>query len=183
MATHDDGVPNAPPFTTKDQAVQIFTQSAVATHVPKPVIDPTAGVTVTLDAAVMSHFALTVKVPTAVADQKDHTLALTVASVRAFVLLALPSKELPALVASPVIVPIVLAVVRAVAVEALPVKAPTKVVEVTLVRPTIVVAVSPKEIDVDPIVIELLASLALAIAVNHAQILPLVSVPTVVILD
>jgi len=57
------------------------------------VIDPTAGVTVTLDAAVMSHFALTVKVPTAVADQKDQTFALTVASVPVPVTFPVPSND------------------------------------------------------------------------------------------
>jgi hypothetical protein len=61
-------------------------------------------------------------------------------------MLAEPSKEVPL---------IVLAVVRVaaeVAVEALPVRAPTKVVEVTEVRPAIVVAVAPSATDVLPIV-------------------------------
>ena len=106
---------------------------------------------------------------------------LTVASVRAFVLLALPSKELPALVASPVIVPIVLAVVRAVAVEALPVKAPINVVEVTEVSHASVVLVPPRDIEVEPIVIVLFAKLPLAIAVPFHT--PVVIVPSVVIDD
>jgi hypothetical protein len=44
------------------------------------------------------------------------------------------------------------AVVALVAVEALPVKAPTKVVDVTEVRPTNVVTVAPKATAVEPIV-------------------------------
>lgn len=61
----------------------------------------------------------------------------------------------------------------------MPVKAPTKVVDVTDVRPTIVVAVPPKEMVVDPIVIELLARSAFAIAVPFQT--PVVIVPKVVI--
>lgn len=94
---------------------------AVHTPVQSPVIEPTAGVIVVLPAAVTSHFALTVKVPAAVALPKDPTFALTVARVRALVLFAVPSNDEPVLVASPVSVPIVLAVCRAVAVQALPV--------------------------------------------------------------
>ena len=56
-----------------------------------------------------------------VALPNEPTLLLTVAKVKAFVLFAVPSKVLPALVASPVVVPIVLAVCKAVAVPALPV--------------------------------------------------------------
>jgi hypothetical protein len=48
-----------------------------------------------------------------------------------------------------------------VAVEALPVRAPTKVVEVTEVKPANVVTVAPRETAVDPIVTELLVSPAL----------------------
>ena len=44
------------------------------------------------------------------------------------------------------------AVVAVVAVEALPDKAPTKVVDVTEVRPAMVVAVDPKLMAVEPIV-------------------------------
>ena len=46
------GVPRAPPLTTKDPAVPTATAKAVATLVPRPVIDPTAGVTVVLPASV-----------------------------------------------------------------------------------------------------------------------------------
>ena len=53
------------------------------------------------------------------------------------------------------------AVVALVAVEAFPVKAPTKVVDVTEDSPAIVVAELPKDIEVLPTVIELLANLAL----------------------
>jgi hypothetical protein len=45
------------------------------------VIDPTAGVTVTLDAAVTKPFALTVIWEVCVAEPNDPTLLLTVASV------------------------------------------------------------------------------------------------------
>ena len=47
-----DGVPNTPPLTTKAPAVPTFTPNAVATPVPKPVIEPTAGVIVVLPAKV-----------------------------------------------------------------------------------------------------------------------------------
>lgn len=120
VAVIDDGVPPAQFNTTGAPAVPTLIARAVPTPVPSPVIEPTAGVTVVLLAAVIRPFALTVKVPAAVADPKDPTLALTVARVRAFVLLAEPSKLEPALVASPVIVPIVLGVARAVAVQAFP---------------------------------------------------------------
>ena len=46
------GVPNPPPLTTNAPADSVLTASAVATPVPKPVIDPTAGVTVVLPASV-----------------------------------------------------------------------------------------------------------------------------------
>jgi len=46
------GVPNAPPLTTNAPADPVLTANAVATPVPKPVIDPTAGVTVVLPAKV-----------------------------------------------------------------------------------------------------------------------------------
>jgi hypothetical protein len=71
-------------------------------------------------AAVMRPFPLTVKEGIEVEEPKEPTLALTVARVVALVLLAVPSKEEPALVISPVSVPIVLAVCSAVAVQALP---------------------------------------------------------------
>ena len=47
-----EGVPKAPPLTTKAPAEPVFTASAVATPVPRPVIEVTAGVTVVLLAAV-----------------------------------------------------------------------------------------------------------------------------------
>lgn len=68
----------------------------------------------------MRPFPLTVKVGIEVEDPKEPTFELTVAKVRALVLLAVPSNEDPALVTSPVAVPIVRAVCRAVAVQALP---------------------------------------------------------------
>ena len=46
------GVPKAPPLTTKAPAEPTLTAKAVATPVPKPVIEPTAGVTVVLPARV-----------------------------------------------------------------------------------------------------------------------------------
>ena len=46
------GVPNAPPFTTNAPAEPVLTARAVATPVPNPVIEPTAGVTVVLPAKV-----------------------------------------------------------------------------------------------------------------------------------
>ena len=46
------GVPKASPLTTKAPAVPTLTARAVATLVPSPVIDPTAGVTVVLPARV-----------------------------------------------------------------------------------------------------------------------------------
>ena len=63
-----DGVPNAPPFTTTAPDDPVFTANAVATPVPKPVIEPTAGVTVVLPASVSWPCALTVNVPTWVAE-------------------------------------------------------------------------------------------------------------------
>lgn len=120
VPVRDEGVPPAPLNKTGAPAVPTLIASAAPTPVPSPVIEPTAGVTVVLLAAVISPFALTVKVQAAVALPKEPTFALTVARVIAFVLLAEPSKELPALVASQVTVPIVLAVCRAVAVQALP---------------------------------------------------------------
>jgi hypothetical protein len=60
------------------------------------------------------------------------------------------------------------AVVAVVALEALPVKAPTKVVDVTLVNPAIVVAVLPKLIAVEPIVIDELLRAELGMLVNDA---------------
>ena len=60
------------------------------------------------------------------------------------------------------------AVVALVAVLAFPVSAPTKVVEVTLVNPAIVVAVSPKLIAVDPSVILELVRAELGILVKDA---------------
>jgi hypothetical protein len=50
----------------------------------------------------------------------------------------------------------VLDVCNVVAVDALPVSAPTNVVELTEVRPSIVVAVAPSEIEVEPTVTALL---------------------------
>ena len=46
------GVPRTPPFTTKAPAVPTLTPKAVETLVPKPVIEPTAGVTVVFPAKV-----------------------------------------------------------------------------------------------------------------------------------
>jgi len=60
------------------------------------------------------------------------------------------------------------AVVAVVAVDALPVKAPTKVVEVTLVNPAIVVALEPKLIAVEPTVIDELLRAALGMLVKDA---------------
>lgn len=62
------GVPKAPPLTTKAPAEPTLIAKAVATPVPRPVIDPTAGVTVVLPAKVNCPCALTVKVPTWVAE-------------------------------------------------------------------------------------------------------------------
>ena len=42
----DDGVPNAPPLTTKEPAEPVLVPNAVDTPVPSPVILPTAGVIV-----------------------------------------------------------------------------------------------------------------------------------------
>jgi hypothetical protein len=58
------------------------------------------------------------------------------------------------------------AVFADVAVEALPVNAPTNVVEVTEVRPAIVVADEPNAIAVEPIVVELLVNCAFPIPVT-----------------
>ena len=60
------------------------------------------------------------------------------------------------------------AVVAVVAVEALPDKAPTKVVDVTEVRPAKVVEVPPKLIAVDPIVTLELVKAELGIEVKPA---------------
>ena len=60
------------------------------------------------------------------------------------------------------------AVVAEVAVDALPVKAPTKVVEVTEVRPAIVVTVPPKLTEVDPIVMLELVNATLGMFVRLA---------------
>ena len=62
------GVPKAPPLTTKAPAEPTLTAKAVATPVPSPVMEPTAGVTVVLPARVNWPCALTVKVPTWVAE-------------------------------------------------------------------------------------------------------------------
>ena len=43
-----DGVPKTPPLTTNEPAVPTATAKAVATLVPKPVTEPTAGVIVVL---------------------------------------------------------------------------------------------------------------------------------------
>ena len=48
-----EGVPNAPPFTTGEPAEPTLIASAVATPVPKPVIEPTAGVIVVFVALVI----------------------------------------------------------------------------------------------------------------------------------
>ena len=60
------------------------------------------------------------------------------------------------------------AVVAVVAVDALPVKAPTKVVDVTLVSPAIVVAVPPRLIAVEPTVIDELLRAELGMLVKDA---------------
>lgn len=60
------------------------------------------------------------------------------------------------------------AVVALVAVEALPVKAPTKVVDVTEVRPANVVTVAPKATEVEPIVTLELTKAAFGMLVNEA---------------
>jgi hypothetical protein len=62
------GVPRTPPFTTNDPADPTATPNAVATLAPRPVIEPTAGVTVVLPARVSCPWALTEKVPTWVAE-------------------------------------------------------------------------------------------------------------------
>lgn len=95
----------------------------VATLVPKPVIEPTAGVIVVLAAAVMRPFPLTVKVPAAVADPNAPTLLLTVARVPAAVTFPVPSKAGEVHTKSPVIA-IVRPVASAVAVAAFPVVDP-----------------------------------------------------------
>lgn len=118
----DDGVPSAPPFVTKAPEDPTLTPRAVATPVPRPVIDPTAGVTVVFPAAVISPFPFTVKVPTCVAEPNDPTFAFTVASVPAAVTLPDPSNDGDVYVKSPVM-DIVLPVARAVAVVAFPDKA------------------------------------------------------------
>ena len=62
------GVPKTPPLTTKALAEPTLTAKAVATPVPSPVMEPTAGVTVVLPARVNWPCALTVNVPTWVAE-------------------------------------------------------------------------------------------------------------------
>jgi hypothetical protein len=120
-------VPNtkAPDPVSSVTAVAKFALVEDANHAPmpeaKPVIDPTDGVTVCEEIAVIKPFAFAVTVSEVVADPKDPTFEFTVARVKALVLFADPSKELPTLVASPVIVPIVRAVCNVVAVPALPV--------------------------------------------------------------
>jgi hypothetical protein len=83
----------------------------VATPVPSPVIDPTAGVMVTLLAAVISPFPFTVNVPVWVALPKLPTFEFTVANVPAAVTFAEPLKEGEVYAKSPVIA-IVLPVVN-----------------------------------------------------------------------
>ena len=112
-------------------------------------------------AAVIRPLALTVKLGTLVPLPKLPVFELTVASVSAALTAALPSK-LTVQAASPLAV-IARAVLSFVAVEALPVNAPTKLVEVTLVKPASVVSLLPRAIAVVPIVTLLFASLALAI--------------------
>jgi hypothetical protein len=87
----------------------------------EPVKVPAGAITALPEAAVINPFPFTVKVGIDVDEPNEPTLAFTVAKVVAFVLFPVPSKELPALVTSPVKVPIVLAVCKAVAVPALPV--------------------------------------------------------------
>ena len=58
------GVPKAPPLTSTEPAVPTLIAKAVATPVPRPVIDPTAGVIVVLPARVNWPCWLTVNVPT-----------------------------------------------------------------------------------------------------------------------
>jgi hypothetical protein len=66
----------------------------VPTPVPRPVIEPTAGVIVLVEAAVINPLPLTVKAGAAVADPKEPVLVLTVARVVA--------REAPGVVISPV---------------------------------------------------------------------------------
>ena len=68
-----------------------------------------------------------------------------------------------------------------VTVPAFPVNAPTNVVEVTELSPASVVEVAPRDIFVEPMVTELLARFAFAIAVPFQT--PVVIVPSVVIDD
>ncbi len=68
LKSPDAGVPKAPPFTTKAPAELVFTANAVATPVPKPVIDPTAGVMVVLVADVIWPWALTAMAGVVVAE-------------------------------------------------------------------------------------------------------------------
>ena len=68
----------------------------------------------------------------------------------------------------PVTFPAIVAVVADVAVDALPVKAPTKVVDVTEVRPAMVVAVPPRLTAVEPIVMLELVSAPLGMFVRLA---------------
>ena len=63
-----EGVPNAPPFTTGEPAEPTLIANAVATPVPKPVIEPTAGVTVVFVALVIWPCALTAITGVAVAE-------------------------------------------------------------------------------------------------------------------
>ena len=83
VSVPDDGVPNAPLKVTNAPAEPTFTASAVATPVPSPVIEPTAGVIVVFPAAVINPLPLTVNVPACVAEPNEPTLAFTVASVKA----------------------------------------------------------------------------------------------------
>ena len=81
VPVREEGVPPAQLNNTGAPAEPTLTARAVHTPVPRPVIEPTAGVIVVLPAAVMSHFPFTVKVPAAVAEPNEPTLAFTVASV------------------------------------------------------------------------------------------------------
>lgn len=90
----------------------------------------------------MSPFPFTVAERDCVAEPNEPTLEFTVARVYAFVLFAVPSNEEPALVTSPVAVPIVRAVCRAVAVQALPVTLVWSHVFVPLVFARRVISVS-----------------------------------------
>jgi len=75
----------------------------------------------------------------------------------------------------------VLAIAKVVAVDALPVKAPTNVVDVTDVKPAIVVLLAPNDVEVVPIVIAELTKFALA-TVADAMSVPVI-VPSTIIAD